>query len=314
MVWKQLLLAVLCLILMLMLWSFTDVFYIVARQDLPACHIEQPEIPLAKHPAIDWRTYWVNQTTTNLTLWDDRLTKFIQLIGSQAVEVNGSRAVTFTLADMAYAYVLLQPYFILMRACSNGLKNWASMCEHFGHSAYFVVATTEETAAYLAQLNIPHIYYTPAGREDIQAAETVLMIKFEMPHRLIEAGLNVLLSEMDVFWAKDPWRYISGQADIEISQHSYHTENNFGIFTVRSTPTTRLLYRKAMEVLREHVSILRPYYGKTIDQKLMDVLLQGPNSSLTQIQQFLNQTQIAYIPLPVTWRYMNMEMFYHKMH
>ncbi|CAF1192425.1 unnamed protein product [Adineta steineri] len=96
--------------------------------------------------------------------------------------------------------------------------------------------------------------------------------KFDTSTRIVRMGYSIMLSELDVFWTKNPLNYLKQPTDIydlQISHHhGSHPRVNIGLFYVRSS--------KASISFFSYVAEFWVRYGKggyLSDQRVLDALL-----------------------------------------
>ncbi|CAF3114885.1 unnamed protein product [Rotaria sp. Silwood2] len=141
----------------------------------------------------------------------------------------------------------------------------------------------DEVAVILAVKQDAPVYYSTFSFDDqmqwintIEARQHSLYrvghAKFNTPAKIVRMGYSVMLSEMDVFWKKNPLDYLQqplNTYDFEISHHyGAHPRINIGVFFVRSTNASILLF--------SHVAEFWLRYGKggfLSDQRVLDALL-----------------------------------------
>lgn len=193
---------------------------------------------------------------------------------------NGENIIVFTIADSSYR---------------NSLGNFAESVRSLSRIPYFVVALDHHIIPFLQDRRIP--FYLWHG--DDAVGNTKAFVSLEILRR----GKRVIFSEMDVYWSRNPLNFFANDYDLEILQHSYHPEINFGFFTAKPTPAAVAVFEEYQRYARTHPGYsLQP----TMDQKLLDAILRGPREATVQ-HHFtgIEQKQI-------NWRYLPLEEFYHN--
>ena len=124
-----------------------------------------------------------------------------------------------------------------------------------------------------------------------------LYIKTALPARLLDAGLKVIFSEMDVFWSADPQLIEDPSLDLQSSEQGYGSRGaylNFGFYLAQPTrPARRLFHRLARWSLRLESGCqddTRPFCW---DQALYDYAIRGDASALANPREALCGGRLA---------------------
>lgn len=97
-----------------------------------------------------------------------------------------------------------------------------------------------------------------------------LLAKTLIPKLLLDAGLRVVFSEMDVFWKRNPVQLLENRSvDLQVSGHSWQPEVNYGFWIAQPTTPMRLALSRLLTY------VLSSHYVDCHDQKVFDFAVRG---------------------------------------
>lgn len=112
------------------------------------------------------------------------------------------------------------------------------------------------------------------------------MSKLIFPYIFLNYGIDVLVSEMDIFWKKNCLNELNlpenKNYDVQVTSHIEYSsiftigkgEVNIGLYYIRSTNASMIMYNNMMEYLYHQHKLLGTH--RTWDQKLFDRFLRNP--------------------------------------
>lgn len=170
----------------------------------------------------------------------------------------------------------------------DAFVNWYQMSGQPSGCA-LIVTWDASTCEYLAESQMPSICMEEpasllnvyASLPDIKSLLSVALAKLIFPWAFLLHGRSVLLTEMDVFWAKDCFldldRPENKVYDMQVANHidldmpgfrDSKGEINIGFFYVRPTMAARVVFSQMLSYGISHALALGSH--RTMDQKLFD--------------------------------------------
>lgn len=209
--------------------------------------------------------------------------------------------ICFTATNMAYG---------------PALDNWIVMVSQNVSMIGVIIATDEPTCTYAHERGHPVLCFQSEGLSTIWESITdqakmgmgvVGIAKVLGPFVALEFNLNVVFSEMDVWWQHDPLPELTKEEnakyDVQISSTVWHNnhnahmntgELNIGFFYARSTDETiRIFINMAQHIILNPIPL---FTTATYDQKIVDRYVRTPYATLPSDTGNLPQTWDWYFP------------------
>lgn len=192
-----------------------------------------------------------------------------KLLEAQNCMAYHNQTVLISMTDMSY---------------KSGFLNFKKQYDFHKIQCVVVISFDELTFQNLIKFKIPTIFFS---NNNLRLSYHIGITKAIISYSVIKIGFNILFSEMDVFWADSPLKYINWNFDHHYSEHSYDPEINLGLYFSQSTNYTANVYKRICFWMFQHQD-----YDTRIgaaDQKIFDYALRG-NSRLIP-ENFLNEPQ-----------------------
>ena len=107
------------------------------------------------------------------------------------------------------------------------------------------VSLDAQAASAFEHLGVGVLRYC-CGCSGLQAGPGFLLLKSSVTLALLEQGLKVIFSEMDVFWRLSPLRLEDPTYDLLLTSHAHNTEVNIGLFIAQPR---RAALRRALQLI-----------------------------------------------------------------
>jgi hypothetical protein len=161
----------------------------------------------------------------------------------------------------------------------GAFANWMHCVTRVARAVPAVIALDMRTAEYFAIAGAPVIFVYDSRQDTVQESSRsatnqenggVLFIKGAFTKRLLDEGLRVIFSELDVFWLADPLLIEDRSVDIQVVQQGYNDDViNSGFWIAQPSVGARGLFGRIEDWVRS------PYYFPCNDQHLYNMALRG---------------------------------------
>lgn len=148
-----------------------------------------------------------------------------------------------------------------------------------------VVALDEETERFFRGRGVPCFWLNPQKFglshwhwPGYPLKESVMRGKFEVTTYLLEAGLQVVFTEMDIYWKRNPLTLLNVFAvDFLVAQHNYdpNGEINIGFYIAKPTPTVKRTFNKVRDWIAQQDRYDEFEWCGCMDQKILDFAVRG---------------------------------------
>lgn len=191
-------------------------------------------------------------TVTDVTAWHVSI--------MQSVHTSQTRAVYFSVSDSSYS----KRFNELLKVSSA----------HFAPVPLVMSALDTYTYEYFARAGVPVIFVDQGT-----VFEGVEYTKLNLVLGLLQLGLSVYFSEMDVYWQCLP--QLDYSKDFIASQHKYapHGEINIGFFFARPVPNVVLMFSNLATWSEKLHNRLQTSSCNGVDQKVIDLSVRGSESN-----------------------------------
>ena len=167
-------------------------------------------------------------------------------------------------------------------AYRDAFDNWINAARTLASSVPAFVALDNRTAAHFAGAGVPVVIGLDSRAESARASAGALAHQTAAPGDLylktfltlvvLDAGLRVIFSEMDIFWLADPLLIEDPRVDLQVSQQGYVDGGiNFGFWIAQPTPGARRLFERITNFA------LSSAYFPCLDNFFYDYAVRGAN-------------------------------------
>ena len=165
-------------------------------------------------------------------------------------------------------------------AYKDAFDNWINAARNVAFSVPCFAALDLRTADHFAAAGVPVVIALDSREESAsQSSQAVahqtqapgeLYLKTFMARLLLEAGLRIVFTEMDIFWLADPMLIEDRRVDVQALQQGYSDGGlNFGFWIAQPTPGAIQLFE------RVHTFASSPAYFPCLDQFFYDYAVRG---------------------------------------
>ena len=162
----------------------------------------------------------------------------------------------------------------------DAFDNWINAARNVAFSVPAFIALDIRTADHFARASVPVLIgldsRAQSGRDSagLVAHQTMapgdVYLKTFFTSVLLEAGLRVIFSEMDIFWLADPLLIEDPTVDVQVEQQGYSDGGiNMGFWIAQPTRGARQLFK------RIHIFATSPAYFPCLDQFFYDYAVRG---------------------------------------
>lgn len=146
-------------------------------------------------------------------IWRDVCSRWVSVLPS----IQGHMTITLSVSNLAY---------------HKGFANWFSMVNS-STSKGFIMALDQPTCDHLSARNMSGLCFM---RHSLSRIALVGFAKIIGPLFFIQNGIDVIFSEMDVFWSRPPLAFIPPEPDVSVQGHlnCINCQLNVGFYHIRS--------------------------------------------------------------------------------
>ena len=183
-----------------------------------------------------------------------------------AVKQNGVMpAAVFGFSDFAY---------------KNAFDNWINAARNVASSVPAFVGLDDRTAAHFDSADVPVLIALDSRAESASQSSQIVAHQTQAPGELhlktlgtlvlLNAGLRVIFTEMDIFWLADPLLIEDPRVDVQVSQQGYSDGGiNMGFWIAQPTPGAKQLFERIANFATS------PAYFPCLDQFFYDYAVRG---------------------------------------
>jgi len=165
-------------------------------------------------------------------------------------------------------------------AYQNAFDNWINAARNVAFSVPAFMGLDDRTAAHFVRARVPVVIALDSRAESAsQSSQTVahqtqapgdLHLKTLGTLVLLNAGLRVIFTEMDIFWLADPLLIEDPRVDLQVSQQGYSDGGiNLGFWIAQPTPGAKELFERISNFATS------PAYFPCLDQFFYDYAVRG---------------------------------------
>jgi hypothetical protein len=150
-------------------------------------------------------------------------------------------------------------------------------CSLSSAASFGVIALDDETHSYFDVKGVPVIKWFGARKCTLDA---ISCAKFEFMYELVSRGVSFVFTEADVFWMRDVVTLRQSTVDVQVSEHNYCPEINFGVFFMEASRGVVEMMRGIARFVKDSsIRHLHQKQGFAYDQKIFDYALRGCHDS-----------------------------------